>query len=65
MNRIITVVINSFVTEINGSVKLLSCQPAERLFMLIVTIMVSKSRELEKAGGYVKENSMYSPHTFL
>lgn len=65
MNREITVVINSFVTEMNECVKLLSCQPAEQLFMLIITVMALKSRELERAGGYLKENSMYHQLTFL
>lgn len=45
MKREITVVTNSFVTEINESIKLLSCQPAERLFMLIITVKAFKKAE--------------------
>lgn len=58
MNREITVVINSFVSQINESIKLLSCQPMERVFMLSVTAWLKKGNELERAGGYVKENSV-------
>lgn len=40
MNRDSSVVISAFVSEINERVTLLSCQPAEPLFTLIITVMV-------------------------
>lgn len=64
MNRDSSVVISAFVSEINERVTLLSCQPAEPLFTLIITVMVWKSWGFQRAGGYVKENSMYHQHTF-
>lgn len=60
MNPEITVVINSFVSEINESVEL----PASRV-IIHAQRYSNGLKKGERAGGYVKESSVYHQHTFL